>query len=187
MPTRRCTALLAALLLAAGACSESDDGVSEGQKTTYTDDTPPPRSARQLVDVPLETLAGARATLAGLADGRVVVFTFGVDQFEWCVKQFEELDRVVEAYGDKVLVLDIYLLDPTLKGSASAAAASHTRRQSKARAMVCASDDAREAYGFNGVPRTVVADHEGGILYEGAYTPFDKLKPLLDVAVARAQ
>jgi thiol-disulfide isomerase/thioredoxin len=156
-----------AMLLPAAACTQAG-----GEK---------PGVGNKLINVPLTTLDGKKTTLAKLVKGRVTAFKFSATWCAPCTLQLREFDKVIDTYGDKVVVLDI-----DIRESARKVKAYHAKNKFRTPTVLDPTGAAARRYNVEGIPTVIIADHKARILLRGYYIPFAKLKRILDKAVARA-
>ena len=141
-----------------------------------------PRQGDPVEDIEVLTLDGDEKRTNDLIDGKVAVLKFGATWCVWCDRQLRELDKVIDEYGDEVVVLDIYLKEPADKVRAH-----HERHKFKATPLLDPTAKAARAYGFDAIPLTIIADKTGRILFDGGYTKFAALKAVLDRALYRTR
>lgn len=158
---------IGALLLSLTACSQA-----EGEKPGVGD---------KLVDVPLTTLDGKKTTLDKLVKGRVALIKFGATWCPPCKVQMKEFEKVIDAYGDKVTLLDIDLREP-----ASKVKAYHKRNKFRTPTVLDPKGEAAQKYNVQGIPTVFITSHTGQILFRAYTTPFAGLKPILDKAIEAA-
>ena len=155
-----------------------DQAVRSAQEGSKGKGKPAAREKPKLIDAPLVTLGGQKTTLAQVTKGRVVLFKFGATWCPPCTAQLGEFNKVLDAYGDQVLVLDIDIREP-----ASAVKAHHGKHGFKAQALLDPTAEAAKAYNVQSIPLNVILDRQGRILHKGGFLPFKKLKAILDPAV----
>jgi peroxiredoxin len=138
-----------------------------------------PSKGDKLVDVEVTTLDGETQKLSEIQNRRVLVFKFGATWCGWCNRQLVDFNKVDKAYDDdKVVVVDIDVKEP------AAEVAAHAKEAGVTFTTVLDPKGAGAArYNVRGIPVTIVADHEGTILYRGNYTTFAVLRKTIDPAV----
>ena len=139
-----------------------------------------PGKGDKLVDAQLFTLDGKPIKLSEAINGRVAVFKFGATWCGWCNKQLVDFNKVAKTYPkSKVAVMDIDVGEPAAKVRAHAKKANVTFTT-----VLDPKGAAAGKYNVSGIPVTIVAGHDGIILFRGYYTRFGQLKKYIDRALA---
>ncbi len=135
----------------------------------------PPKIGDKIVDFTLRDLKKRKINTAVVRKNRILVLKFGATWCPPCNKQIPELNKVVAAYGKQVLVLDVDVREK------AADVRNHNRRMKVKYLTVLDSKGlVAERYGVTGIPVVIVAGKDATIAYRAHYTPFDRLKLVID-------
>ena len=142
-----------------------------------------PGKGDTLVDLDLVTLDGKPVKLLELTKDKVVVFKFGATWCGWCTRQIPALNELRKKYPkDVVAVLDIDVGEPAAKVEA------HRKKHDVTFDTVLdPRGKAAGLYNVTGIPVTIVAGHDGTIVYRGNYTSTSRLLKAVSPAVGKLQ
>jgi len=132
----------------------------------------------EVEDFTLKAPDGNEVNTEELREDKVFVLKFGATWCPPCNAQVPELNKVVEEYGDKVVVLDV-----NIREEAEQVAQHHENLGAKFGTVLDSDAAIAQKYDVAGIPVVIVADQEGKIVYRGHYTPFDNLKRVIDPLV----
>jgi len=133
----------------------------------------------KLVDFAAQTLDGKKTHLLAFIGGRVAVFKLGATWCGWCTRQIPAMNEAAKAFpGDKVAVFQVDV------GEDAKTVEAHNKEHKVAFATLLDPDStAAGAYGVTAIPDTIVAGHDGTILYRGHYTTADELRRCVQPAL----
>ena len=140
----------------------------------------PPQKGDKIVDFTLRDLRKRKVATAKGRKDRVFLLKFGATWCGWCNEQVPHLNRVVRTYGKKVFVLDVD------KEEKAAVVKAHNKKlRTKYLTVLDPVGAVAARYGVSGIPVVIIADKEGTIVYRGYYTPFDRLKKVIDALIEK--
>ena len=135
----------------------------------------PPVVGDKIVDFELRDLHKRKIPTAKARKGRIFLLKFGATWCGWCNKQVPHLNRVVKAYGKKVLVLDV-----DVEEDAKTVKKHNKRLGTKYVTVLDGAGIVASRYGVGDIPVVIIADKNGKIVYRGYYTEFQRLKTIID-------
>ena len=139
---------------------------------------PPPKGPKvgdKITDFELKNLEGTSVKTEDARKDKVLVLVFGTTWGPPCEKQVPELLKVQKEYGDKVVVVGVYVKDTADKVKA------YNEKLTVTYPTLMDSDGAIGLeYGARRFPTVIVADKDGKITYRGGSTDFAKLKKAID-------
>jgi len=138
----------------------------------------PPQKGDKIVDFTLRDLRKRKVATAKGRKDRVFLLKFGATWCGWCRKQAPDLNSVVKAYGKKVFVLDVDKLE-----KAAVVKAHNKKLRTKYLTVLDPVGKVAARYGVSGIPVVIIADKKGTIVYRGNFTPFNKLKKVIDALI----
>jgi len=140
----------------------------------------PPQLGDKVVDFTLRDVRKRKVSTARARKDRIFLLKFGATWCGWCNRQVPHLNAVVKAYGKKVFVLDVD------KNEKAAVVKAHNKKlRTKYLTVLDPAGVAAARYGVSGIPVVIIADKKGTIVYRGYYTPFRKLKKVIDALIEK--
>lgn len=140
----------------------------------------PPRKGDKIVDFTLRDLRKRKVPTAKVRKDKIFLLKFGATWCGWCNKQVPDLNAVVKAYGKKVFVLDV-----DIREKAAVVKAHNKKLRTKYLTVLDPAEAVATRYGVRGIPVVIIADKEGTIVYRGNYTPFVRLKKIIDALIEK--
>ncbi|MFH1731772.1 MAG: TlpA disulfide reductase family protein [Planctomycetota bacterium] len=140
----------------------------------------PPKTGDKVIDFTLRDLRKQKVVTATARKNKVFLLKFGATWCGWCNKQAPDFNAVVKAYDKKVFVLDV-----DINEKPAVVKAHNKKLRTKYLTVLDSAGAVAETYGVSGIPVVIIADKEGTIVYRGYYTPFDKLKKVIDALVEK--
>lgn len=138
----------------------------------------PPKIGDKVIDFTLRDLRKRKVATAKGRKDRVFLLKFGATWCGWCNKQAPHLNAVLKAYGKKVFVLDV-----DSKEKAADVKTHNKKLRTKYLTVLDPVGKVAASYGVGGIPVVIIADKKGTIVYRGYYTPFNKLKQVIDALI----
>lgn len=140
----------------------------------------PPKKGDKIVDFTLRDLRKRKVSTAKVRKDKIFLLKFGATWCGWCNRQVPHLNAVVKTYGKKVFVLDV-----DMKEKAAVVKAHNKKLRTNYLTVLDPVGAVAARYGVRGIPVVIIADKEGTIVYRGNYTPFDRLKKVIDALIEK--
>jgi len=140
----------------------------------------PPGVGQKIVDFELRDVHKRKIPTARARKGRIFLLKFGATWCGWCNKQAPHLNRIIKAYRKKVFVLDV-----DVQEDAKTVKKHNKRLGTKYITVLDKAGVVAARYGVRGIPLVIIADRHGTVAYRGPYTPFNKLKAVIDKLLAQ--
>lgn len=113
-------------------------------------------------DFTLDSIDGRKVTLTDYRYEKVILLVFWATWCPFCVEEIPELNRIVDNYKDKVEVLGIDIREDLkhVRGFIEKKGIKYT-------VLLDSTGEVAKRYGVVGIPKNVLIDKEGRILYKG--------------------